>query len=779
MPDITNVDTLEMSLAYLTGIGCRLDPLLHDRLQALFTSLGPSLKNQNEVEATFYARINEKLDLNKGTRSQLYGDLSKKGYTFNFPSKKLINQAIDRNAPELLHHRLVALKVPESLAADVCSRLLPADTAATKTAIIGETTKPSKLRSNSARMVAEEVFHSCLGALVWSLWDEEVLYQHFGGGGRGTTAAQYLEFLQDLHPQLFNRDRNLALRFVSPSPSEDRESRRLDASRWMRDAYYGLGNHGFVALVVDAEHAPAAAWQYINDATLYGERFIETPLKQMFFRSKEVEAETLGHIEGEIDTKAARFDLLSEGFTYRDVFVLTGNEGTVVRLVLVMQKNERDETRIPCPACRGEEIEGNSYPSFGVRSWECRNPLCPGRSIYNRGYRFQFRSSVQQAAIEDPRNLIDAESISRWRRDVLPFVSDNEILSTLVKHYSLNGDGVSVEGTYQSERAMDALGRRQAAPLPSSDSPVGFWDGPYFARFEEAPKAQSDREDCVPQEGRMCPPHREVVRGDSQLVLASKEPRWVSRAITSPPYFNAREYSQWPNFYTYLFDMRQNAKEVFRALKPGGLYVFNVFDYFDNERTVNFSLMGKKRLTLGAHIAAEFERLGFELLAVVPWDKGEIQGKRGFNGGNDSPYYQSPFNCWEHILVFRKPGAATEDSFRLGLPMEKMERVLAAQPVFKMVRGVNSYGHTAPFPTALPDYFLDGLGTEDTVLDPYAGSATTGVACRRKGIGYFMIERDPVYAALAQRKLAEADSTLFDTGKYGQLDQKILSGAIS
>ena len=52
---------------------------------------------------------------------------------------------------------------------------------------------------------------------------------------------------------------------------------------------------------------------------------------------------------------------------------------------------------------------------------------------------------------------------------------------------------------------------------------------------------------------------------------------------------------------------------------------------------------------------ALFRRVGFRLCGNVVWDKGDIEGKRAFNSGNYSPYYQSPFNCWEHILVFGKP----------------------------------------------------------------------------------------------------------------------------
>src|SRR5699024_7755517 len=47
-------------------------------------------------------------------------------------------------------------------------------------------------------------------------------------------------------------------------------------------------------------------------------------------------------------------------------------------------------------------------------------------------------------------------------------------------------------------------------------------------------------------------------------------------SVTSPPYFNAREYSQWDNLILYLFDMLRNAKAVYSSLKKNGVYAYNI-----------------------------------------------------------------------------------------------------------------------------------------------------------------------------------------------------------
>jgi len=43
----------------------------------------------------------------------------------------------------------------------------------------------------------------------------------------------------------------------------------------------------------------------------------------------------------------------------------------------------------------------------------------------------------------------------------------------------------------------------------------------------------------------------------------------------------------------------------------------------------------------------------------------------------------------------------------------------------------------------------------ETVLDPFAGSGTTAVACKRSDRHYICIEKEPEYCAIAERRIAE------------------------
>ena len=48
-----------------------------------------------------------------------------------------------------------------------------------------------------------------------------------------------------------------------------------------------------------------------------------------------------------------------------------------------------------------------------------------------------------------------------------------------------------------------------------------------------------------------------------------------------------------------------------------------------------------------------------------------------------------------------------------------------------------------------------------TILDPFMGSGTTGVACRMEGRNFIGIELDAHYYRIAERRIANAQPPLF------------------
>lgn len=284
-----------------------------------------------------------------------------------------------------------------------------------------------------------------------------------------------------------------------------------------------------------------------------------------------------------------------------------------------------------------------------------------------------------------------------------------------------------------------------------------------------------------------------LIWGDAYKVLKRMAPESIQLMVTSPPYYNVRDYSSWPNLNDYLEDMEKIIKESFRVLDNHRVFLFNVGDIFDNDNLTTKSVWGKRRLPLGAYFTKIFEKSGFTFVDDFIWDKGEVQSQRHKNGNKPYPLYQYPFNSYEHILIFYKhrldknrypcpvcgslkvngntqseigvqswecknlrcftrsktnrgkrfslksilaqSNQLSRNKISHNLIKEWRKDIIKFPPVIKInSKGENTLGHTAPFPEDIPRaaiafYTFKG----EKVLDPFAGSFTTAIAAKKLG----------------------------------------------
>ena len=77
-------------------------------------------------------------------------------------------------------------------------------------------------------------------------------------------------------------------------------------------------------------------------------------------------------------------------------------------------------------------------------------------------------------------------------------------------------------------------------------------------------------------------------------------------------------------------------------------------------------------------------------------------------------------------------------------------------------RGLNDVqGHPCPRPLDQVTHIVDQwVSPGGTVLDPFMGSGTTGVACVQTGRRFIGIEIDATYYAIAERRIADAQAQL-------------------
>lgn len=618
-------------------------------------------------------------------------------------------------------------------------------------------------RSDARKGVQEEhrisILRTLLGGWFFRVFPAEKSVAYFDKY-KDFNSRSYVEYLRTHFPQVIHRDcAHVSIRI----PKQYWEKYTVRAiTDWacarVKDAYGRLSNHTYLSVYVEKPDGEAAQnfWALIADISLYAERHIEEPHAKGYFKPSEIKQATLRHIKT-LDVEDSRFDLLSYGFSYKDCFVFTDQPafsersvGSTKAVLLVFEKNKADETQIPCPVCRSCDVRGNSYPVFGVKSWECHNSLCPERSAFDRGYRYSVLGEIRKHSAMLAEAVIADEVIKKWKLDVV-HASTADAAEMLVNFFTLpqdrvdffNWDGIDFPKYSRRVRHEDSV---------PSGSDYGTFDEFRHSAFLKRFLHPASR---LPGKSFKLVKHRndwlDLYNGSCLDVLSALPASSVDGAVTSPPYYNAREYSVWPNIYAYLYDMKVAAEGVFSVLKPGAFYAFNIFDYFDNENSFASSALGKKRLLLSAYMAEVFRHVGFEYVHNVVWFKGHVEGKRNYNRGNNVPFFQLPLNAWEHVMILRKPGVSADASF---------PDVLYARPVVKMIKGENTHGHTAPFPEAIPDILCSQLPRGTLVIDPFGGSLTTARVCHARGQRSQAIELHGDYCSLGLKKL-EQERDLF------------------
>jgi DNA modification methylase len=727
------------------------------------------LRDAERRNSELYALVNSKLGLNKPHLREFLSAAAALRVVLNYHEKNEIQECFDRSDTTRLRDLLGARGHDRRL----IEAFKPISRTDTLAALHRQLTTGEVRRKDARRCdVAErrsQILQALFGSFVFRCYEPEAMHRHFNQDCRTRYFEDFYSHLLAFHSDSLRRD--CALVFLKV---DENVRRGLSASE-LRDAlfsftssaYERLANHCFFAVLIEpfAADGESGHWCLFADLVLFAEKHRERQPAEGYFRPAEIERQTLAHIR-RLEPHAARFDTVHEGFVFRDCFVIAPSDGNdritsttaPTKLLLLFEKNEQDETLIPCPACRSQLVAGNSYPTLGVRSWECQNPICAERSAFDRGNRYSLSALIKQQAIKSEEDQIPDSSLRKWKLDALVDADEAAIVRMLLMHFSLPRDTVvlvnaSTMGTAELGRNVNC---EAFTPTITTGLSATFRQSSYFNRYlverPDEPAVDLEAVAVATTVSTVC-----LYNGDCVNVLRSLEPDSVDAAVTSPPYYNARTYAEWPNIYAYLYDMYHAARQVFRVLKPGGVYLFNVFDYFDNENNIALSAMGQKRMILGAYMIDVFRRVGFELASNVVWYKGEIEGKRAFNQGNRSPYYQFPLNCWEHVLVFGKP---SQERTRWTFPT-----ILNEKPVVKMIGGKNVHGHSAPFPDAIPEMLVSQMQPGQIVLDPFAGSLTTARVATARGIKAIAIELHREYCDLGARLLArdQAQLDLFET----------------
>lgn len=257
---------------------------------------------------------------------------------------------------------------------------------------------------------------------------------------------------------------------------------------------------------------------------------------------------------------------------------------------------------------------------------------------------------------------------------------------------------------------------------------------------------------------------KSVIFGDCEHQLSGIKSDSVDVILTSPPYAEQRKGAYdgvHPDKFIEWF--LPIAREIKRVMKPTGSFFLNINPHIKD---------GEVHLYVYELIIALRRELGFTFVDELVWVK------QGFPGN-----YQGRFkNAWEPIFHFTKanPSTITFNPLACGTPVKpesfkryfrknsknpppsgsgmaqvKMDRIIKdtmARPsnVLQVGVGNNQYtyqkNHPATFPEKFAEFFILSYSNPgDVIMDPFAGSGTTGRVAWQHGRSFILIEKKKEY----------------------------------
>lgn len=201
----------------------------------------------------------------------------------------------------------------------------------------------------------------------------------------------------------------------------------------------------------------------------------------------------------------------------------------------------------------------------------------------------------------------------------------------------------------------------------------------------------------------------------------------IDLIVTSPPYFNARDYSQWNTYEDYLVFVGAFIKESFRVLKDGGRIAINIPDGYNRNPWIPIYADYCKILQSG----------GLILRGNIVWHK-LVGGGRTSWGSWRSSSNPSLIDEHEMIIVAHKDNPKIANSSEI----DRDEFLSCVHSVWQIKAETSrKNGHPAPYPIEIPERLIKFLSGEGSlVLDPFSGSGTTAIACLKTNRNYIGFE---------------------------------------
>jgi len=240
-----------------------------------------------------------------------------------------------------------------------------------------------------------------------------------------------------------------------------------------------------------------------------------------------------------------------------------------------------------------------------------------------------------------------------------------------------------------------------------------------------------------------------LVHGDVREVLKYVPKESVHLTFTSPPYYNAKDYSIYLSYKEYLAFLEDVFKEVHRITKEGRFFILNSSPIIIPRVGRQYS---SKRYPIPYDIHPLLIKMGWEFIDDIVWEKPEASAKNR-NAGflqHRKPLGYKPNPCTECVMVYRKKTDKLIDWNIKQYPKNIIEESkingdFVSSNVWKICPSFDKT-HSAVFPLELCNKIIKFYSFKgDLVFDPFAGSGTLGKSAKDLSRFFFLTEKEIKY----------------------------------
>ncbi|MFA5806037.1 MAG: DNA methyltransferase [Melioribacteraceae bacterium] len=247
-----------------------------------------------------------------------------------------------------------------------------------------------------------------------------------------------------------------------------------------------------------------------------------------------------------------------------------------------------------------------------------------------------------------------------------------------------------------------------------------------------------------------------VVNGDTIETMKMLKDESVHLTFTSPPYYNARDYSIYPSYKRYLEFLAEVFKQVHRITKEGRFLILNTSPIIIPRISRSHS---SKRYPIPFDIHPYLMEMGWEFIDDIVWMKPEASVKNRVGGfmQHRKPLGYKPNSITEYLMVYRK---STEKLLDWNIKQYDWKTVKESKvPDGYETNNVWKIGpcfdkiHSAVFPVELCKRVIQYYSFKgDLVFDPFGGSGTVGKTAKSLDRYFFLTEKDEKYFGYMKSK---------------------------